>query len=196
MDIFEPDHTLFKNNYDSGKPQLLYTTLSADLHTPVSILLRFKKEKFSFLFESVEKGSNKGRYSVLGIKPDLVWKCQNKKCSIKKIFKGKESIINEEDISPIKSLKKLFSRNKFKIPDNLPPMSSGLFGYLGYDMIKYFEKIDLKNEDDLKLPESIFVRPTIMLIFDNVSDKLFIIKTIWPNQISANRTFELSKCSN
>ena len=72
MDIFRPDKKLFKKNYDSGKPQLLYSILSADLNTPVSVLLKFKKEKYSFLLESVEKGSNKGRYSVLGIKPDLI----------------------------------------------------------------------------------------------------------------------------
>ena len=189
MDIFRPDKKLFKKNYDSGKPQLLYSILSADLNTPVSVLLKFKKEKYSFLLESVEKGSNKGRYSVLGIKPDLIWKCKDKECQIEQTINKKKSTHIEKNLTPIESLKLLFKKNKFKIPENLPPMSSGLFGYLGYDMIKYFENINLNNKDDLNLPESIFIRPTIMVIFDNVSDKLFIINTVWPNSDNSEKAF-------
>ena len=189
MDIFRPDKKLFKKNYDSGKPQLLYSILSADLNTPVSVLLKFKKERYSFLLESVEKGSNKGRYSVLGIKPDLIWKCKDKECQIEQTINKKKSTHIEKNRTPIESLKLLFKKNKFKIPENLPPMSSGLFGYLGYDMIKYFENINLNNNDDLNLPESIFIRPTIMIIFDNVSDKLFIINTVWPNSDNSEKAF-------
>ena len=189
MDIFRPDKKLFKKNYDSGKPQLLYSILSADLNTPVSVLLKFKKERYSFLLESVEKGSNKGRYSVLGIKPDLIWKCKDKECQIEQTINKKKSTHVEKKLTPIESLKLLFKKNKFKIPENLPPMSSGLFGYLGYDMIKYFENINLNNKDDLNLPESIFIRPTIMVIFDNVSDKLFIINTVWPNSDNSEKAF-------
>ena len=85
MEIFTTDHKVFKKKYDTGQPQLLFTTLSGDLYTPVSTLLKFKKEKYSFLFESVEKGNNKGRYSFLGLKPDLIWKCKDNKCVIKNI---------------------------------------------------------------------------------------------------------------
>lgn len=180
MEIFNPNNEEFKKKYNKGIPQLLYTDLSADLHTPVTTLLKFKNEKYSFLFESVEKGNKRGRYSVIGLKPDLIWECKKNVCTIKKITQ-KERRILDRNLSPIESLKKLFSENKFKIPKNLPPMSSGLFGYLGYDMIKYFENIEFNNKDNLNLPDSIFIRPSIMIIFDNVSDKLFIIKTIWPS---------------
>ena len=191
MEIFTTDHKVFKKKYDTGKPQLLFTTLSGDLYTPVSTLLKFKKEKYSFLFESVEKGNNKGRYSFLGLKPDLIWECKDNKCVIKNI---KEKItLNNNSKSPLDSLKKLFKDNKFKIPENLPPMSAGLFGYLGYDMIQYFEKLDFKNIDSLKLPDSIFIRPTIMLVFDNVSDKLYIVRTVWPNSIEASKVLLSAK---
>ena len=80
MEAFSPNHKIFKKKYDSGKPQVLFTTLSADLYTPVSTLLKFKNLKYTFLFESVEKGNNKGRYSFLGIEPDLIWECKDKKC--------------------------------------------------------------------------------------------------------------------
>tara|TARA_X000000950_G_scaffold285064_2_gene389789 strand:- start:46863 stop:48368 length:1506 start_codon:yes stop_codon:yes gene_type:complete len=181
MDIFNPKNEEFKKKYNKGIPQLLYTDFSADLHTPVSTLLKFRHEKYSFLFESVEKGNKRGRYSVIGLKPDLIWECKNNVCTIEKVLERKKKKI-DDTFTPIESLKKLFSENKFNIPKNLPPMSSGLFGYLGYDMISHFENIEFNNQDDLKLPDSIFIRPSIMIIFDNVSDKLFVIKTIWPSK--------------
>ena len=192
MEIFNSDHEKFQKKYDLGKPQLLFTSLSADLITPVSILIKFEKEKYSFLFESVEKGNNRGRYSLIGLKPDLIWTCSNNNCEIERVFEGKRTK-KKISTTPIESLKELFSENKFTIPDELPPMSSGLFGYLGYEMIKHFEKVDLNNFDTLNLPDSIFIRPSIMLIFDNVSDKLFIIKTVWPQKQSAKKVFENSK---
>ena len=189
MEIFNPDLQLFKKKYEKGVPQLLYTSLSADIYTPVSTLLKFKNEKYSFLFESVEKGNKRGRYSVIGVRPDLIWKCQNNKSFIEKKNSKKTIITEDRKNSPISSLKSFFASNKFTIPKNLPPMSSGLFGYIGYDMIKYFEKIDLNNLDQLKLPDSIFIRPSIMIIFDNVNDKLFIIKTLWPSNETSKKAF-------
>ncbi|MBH43674.1 MAG: anthranilate synthase component I, partial [Rickettsiales bacterium] len=188
MEAFSPNHKIFKKIYDSGKPQVLFTTLSADLYTPVSTLIKFKNHKYTFLFESVEKGNNKGRYSFLGIEPDLIWECKNKKCLVRNLKENTVDKIKNE--TPIESLRKFFLKNKFVIPKNLPPMSSGLFGYIGYDMIQNFENIDLKNIDDLNIPDSIFIRPTLMLIFDNVSDKLYIVKSIWPASSRAEIVLE------
>ena len=190
MEAFSPNHKIFKKKYDSGKPQVLFTTLSADLYTPVSTLLKFKNLKYTFLFESVEKGNNKGRYSFLGIEPDLIWECKDKKCLIRNLKERTIQKIKNE--TPIESLRKFFLKNKFIIPKNLPPMSAGLFGYIGYDMIQNFENINLKNEDDLNIPDSIFVRPTLMLIFDNVSDKLYVVKSIWPDSSEAKIVLEKS----
>ena len=191
MDIFNPNIDKFIVNYNLGKPQLLYAMLSADLHTPVSTMIRLKKEKYIFLYESVENGNNRGRYSAIGINPDLIWECKNNKCFTKNFNKKKK--IKKHRSPPILSLKKLFKNNKFKIPKNLPPMSSGLFGYLGYEMISNIENLKLKNKDDLNLPDSIFIRPTVMLIFDNVCDTLFIIKTIWPSDEKADFFYKKSE---
>ena len=81
MNILKPDLNLFKKNYDSGKKQGLYTSFAADVHTPISSIIKLEKEKYLFLFESVEKGTQKGRYSVIGLKPDFIWQCNNGKCS-------------------------------------------------------------------------------------------------------------------
>jgi len=182
MDIFNPNFNNFKKKYILSRPQLLYTALSADLYTPVSTLIKFQKEKYIFLFESVEKGNHRGRYSAIGIKPDLIWECKNNESFLKQVSENKICSVIKNKFSPIQSLKKLFKKNKFKIPEYLPPMSSGLFGYLGYEMISHFEEINFKNKDILKLPDSIFIRPSLMLIFDNIKDNLFIIKTVWPEK--------------
>ena len=89
MDILKPDLKLFKEKYDSGVKQVLFTSFAADVHTPISSLLKLEKEKYLFLFESVERGSQKGRYSVIGVKPDLIWECKN---GISKIKKSNEDI--------------------------------------------------------------------------------------------------------
>ena len=82
MNIFQPDNSLFKRNYNSGLDQIIFASFTADLQTPVSVLIKLTKEKFKFLFESVEKGSQKGRYSVIGLKPDIIWECTDNKCNI------------------------------------------------------------------------------------------------------------------
>ena len=139
-----------------------------------------QKEKYLFLFESVERGSQKGRYSVIGLKPDLIWECKD---GISKIKKTNEKLVRKKVYSdPLDSLRKVIEKNKLKIPHKLPSIACGLFGYLGYEMIKYFENVEMIKKDRLNLPESIFIRPSLTLVFDNVNDKLYISKIISPNQ--------------
>ena len=191
MDIFKPDLKLFKEKYDSGVKQVLFTSFAADVHTPISSLLKLEKEKYLFLFESVERGSQKGRYSVIGLKPDLIWECKD---GISKIKKSNEDIIRKKiNSDPLDNLRKIIEENKLKIPHNLPSIACGLFGYLGYEMIKYFENVKMIKKDMLDLPESIFIRPSLTLVFDNVNDKLYISKIISPNQKKALETFKLAE---
>ncbi len=190
MDILQPDIDLFKKNYMAGKKQVLYASFASDVHTPVSSLLKLQKEKYLFLFESVEKGSQKGRYSVIGLKPDLIWECKGNICKINEVHKKKES---DKTASPLSSLRNFFKKHKFQMPDNLPSISSGFFGFLGYEMIRHFENVDLSKVDDLDLPESVFIRPSITLVFDNVSDNLIITKLVSPNNRSYKNSFENAK---
>ena len=191
MDILKPDLKLFKEKYDSGIKQVLFTSFAADVHTPISSLLKLEKEKYLFLFESVERGSQKGRYSVIGLKPDLIWECKD---GISKIKKSNEDIITKKiNSDPLDNLRKIIEENKLKIPHNLPSIACGLFGYLGYEMIKYFENVEMIKKDKLDLPESIFIRPSLTLVFDNVNDKLYISKIISPNKKKALETFKLAE---
>ena len=144
MDIFKPDLDLFKKNYELGQRQVVFSSFPADVHTPVSSLIKLEKEDYVFLFESVEKGSQKGRYSVIGLKPDLIWECKDNKCKV--IDKNLKKKISETNTTPLKSLRNLIKNNKFKTSNQVPSISSGLFGYMGYEMIQYFERIDLKKK--------------------------------------------------
>ena len=129
MDINQPELELFKKNYIAGKNQLLFHTFAADVHTPVSALIKLKEEDYTFLFESVEKGSQKGRYSVIGLKPDLIWECKNNISKFKDLNISSKSKILKTD--PLDSLKNLFNSNNLKLPNIIPSISSGFFGTMG-----------------------------------------------------------------
>ena len=100
---------------------------------------------------------------------------------------------SDKTTSPLSSLRNFFKKHKFQMPDNLPSISSGFFGFLGYEMIRHFENVDLSKVDDLDLPESVFIRPSITLVFDNVSDKLIITKLVSPNNRSYKNSFDNAK---
>ena len=191
MDLNNPDFKVFQKNYNNGKDQLLFLSFAADVHTPVSALIKLKNEKYTFLFESVEKGSQKGRYSVIGIKPDLIWECKNNICKFKNLnLSSKKKIM---DTTPLESLKILLNNNKINLPKNIPSISTGLFGYMGYEMIQYFENIKLNKDNNLNLPDSIFIRPSITLVFDNVNDKLFVTKLVSKNHLNSSDSLKLAK---
>ncbi len=191
MNIDNSDYKLFQKNYISGKKQLLFLSFAADVHTPVSAILKLKNEKYTFLFESVEKGSRKGRYSVIGLKPDIIWECKNNKCSYRNLNNSKKVEIIKQN--PLDSLKKLMSENKLVLPTQIPSISTGLFGYMGYEMIQFFENIDLKKKNYLDLPDSIFIRPSITLVFDNVNDRLLITKLVCKNSLKPKEAFNKAK---
>ena len=191
MDINKPDFKQFQKNYNSGKQQLLFYSFAADVHTPVSSLIKLKNEEYTFLFESVEKGSQKGRYSVIGIKPDLIWECKDNISTYKNInLSNKTKILKK---NPLSSLIDLMKDNKIKMPPNVPSIATGLFGYMGYEMIQFFENVNLKKENHLNLPDSIFIRPSITLVFDNVNDRLFVSKLVCKSNLSSGQSFNKAK---
>lgn len=191
MDIYKPDFRQFQKSYISGKHQILFHSFAADVHTPVSSLIKLKNEKYTFLFESVEKGSHKGRYSVIGIKPDLIWECKNNVCTYKNINVSNKTQILKTN--PLTSLIDLMKKNKIKMPHNIPSIATGLFGYMGYEMIQFFENVNLNKKNYLNLPDSIFIRPSITLVFDNVNDRLFVSKLVCKSNLSPRKSFENAK---
>ena len=170
----------FIDDYNLGIPQIIQKELIADIETPISTFLKISKnEKYSFLLESVEGGDQRGRFSLLGCDPDIIWKIENNEVFV-------ESLNHELDLNflskePIKSLKEIINFSKIEVNIESPPFPI-LVGYLGYPMIQYMEKIELKNEDTINIPDALMVRPRLVAVFDNIKDTINIMTSIYPDK--------------
>ena len=187
------DKELFFKKYNKNIPQIIKHQFIADTETPVSALLKiFNKAKYSFLLESVEGGEQRGRYSLLGGYPDLIWKVYKGKVTIEKLNKATDiSKLNNK--MPIDSLKELLNFSKIKNDTTDVPYPV-LVGYLGYPMIQYMEKISLNNPDTLKIPEAVMIRPKLVAVFDNIKDTINIMASIYPSKnITAIKAFNDAK---
>ena len=192
METFPAHNDAFDKTYDAGSAQLVWTRLVADLETPVSAMLKLAKgAPNSVLFESVEGGETRGRYSIIGLRPDLIWKSQNGEVSINRKALTDEDAFELSDVAPLISFRELVEACQLEVPYPLPPMSSGLFGYMGYDMVRQMEHLPKINPDPVGIADSIFLRPTIVAVFDGVTGELTIVSPIWPDKtIAAEVAYE------
>ncbi len=176
-----PDFQTFEAAYDRGQAQVVWTTLVADLETPVSAMLKLADGRpNSFLLESVEGGAIRGRYSFIGMKPDLIWRCRDKKAEINRQARFDPDAFEPCQGNALDSLRALLAESRIDLPLDLPPMAAGLFGYMSYDMIRLMEDIPDSNPDPLDIPESLFIRPTVMAIFDSILDLVTVVTTVRP----------------
>jgi anthranilate synthase component 1 len=181
--VIQPAYAAFAADYDQGRAQLVYTRLVADMETPVSAFLKLGEGKDNaFLLESVQGGETRGRYSIIGLKPDLVWRCQNGGAEINRNALGDAARFTAESAKPLESLRALIKEVRVTVPAGLPPMATGLFGYLGYDMARQVEDLPNPPPDTLGLPDAILLRPTITAIFDSVKDEIILITPVWPDK--------------
>jgi anthranilate synthase component 1 len=191
-----PSKDAFTQNFQHGLSQLVWTTCPADLDTPVSAVLRLKEEgKPIFLLESVEKGEIRGRYSVIGLMPDVIWRCKGNKAEMAFCETMDESQFKPCKEDALTSFRNLYEASKIDTPEGLPPMAEGLIGYMGYDMVKLMETLPDSKPDAIGIPDSCFMRPKVMVIFDAVTDRIFIITTIWAdnNRTSADAAYDAAK---
>ena len=169
-----PSLDAFRAAYDSGGA-LVWTRRIADLETPVSAALKLGADKpGAFLLESVQGGEFRGRYSIIGVKPDLVWRVREGRAEISRGGFGPTSFRAQRD-APLKSLRKLLKRSALTIPPELPPMAAGLFGYIGYDIVRFVERLPDKASDPLGTPDALLVRPTVVIVFDNVKGEILLV---------------------
>jgi anthranilate synthase component 1 len=179
----EPDFPAFQRAYDAGRPQAIHARLIADLETPVSAYLKLASGRDNaFLLESVQGGEARGRYSIIGLKPDLIWRCRDGKAEINRSARADVDKFEPAELAdkPLESLRRLVRATQMELPRSLPPMAVGLFGYLGYDMVRLIEKLGDVPPDPLNLPDAILLRPTIVAIFDNVKDEIVVVSPAWP----------------
>ncbi|HEY2876751.1 MAG TPA: anthranilate synthase component I [Reyranella sp.] len=190
-----PEFDAFAHAYDGGKPQLVWTKLVADLETPVSAYLKLADGRAnSFLLESVEGGSVRGRYSIIGFKPDVIWRCTKNKAEINRRARVDAHTFEPLDGRPLETLRALIGECQMELPKGLPPMASGLFGFLGYDMVRDMERLPDNNPDPIGLPDAIMVRPTLICIFDRLEDNVTLVTPVWPQQgTSARAAYEAAQ---
>ena len=180
MDL-SPAEPTFTANYNAGHAQVVWTELPADLDTPVSVMLKLGQDQpFTALLESVQGGAVRGRYSFIAHAPDLVWRCNGQSAEICRTPSQRPLIFTREPKATLDSWRALVAETRIKLPDNLPPMSAGLHGYMGYDTIRLVENIPDKNPDTIGIPEGMFMRPTITVIFDNVKDLMTVVTPVYP----------------
>ena len=187
-----PSKKIISDLYVAGKPQVAWTTLIADLETPVSAMLKLADGRSnSFLLESVEGGKVRGRFSIIGMNPDIIWKFKKKTAQINRRARIDASEFETCPEEPMQSLRALVSESRIELPKNLPPMASGLFGYMGYDSVRLSEDIPDRNPDDLMVPDGLFLRPSLICIFDRLEDIVTIVTPIWPDSgVSADSAYE------
>ena len=173
----------FAKTYNEGKPQAVWTRLIADLETPVSAMLKLGADKpMSFLLESVEGGAVRGRYSVLGFDPDIIWRATGDQAEINRNPGRSPDKFAKCKGGTLKALRTLLEDSRIDLPDSLPPMALGVFGYMGYDMVRLIEELPEPNPDPIAIPEAVLIRPTLMAIFDNVKDEITVVTPVRPNK--------------
>jgi anthranilate synthase component 1 len=179
----EPSESAFAERYGRGQAQVVWTTLVADLETPVSAFLKLGGAKpMSFLLESVEGGAVRGRHSIIGIEPDLIWHSNGRKAEVNRNARTKPDAFAPCPDAPLAALRALIAESRIELPDSLPPMAAGVFGYLGYDMVRLMEELPPANPDPIGIPDAVLVRPTIIVVFDAVKDSITIVTPVRPEK--------------
>jgi anthranilate synthase component I len=190
-----PGFAAFRASYAENRGTLVWSSGVADLETPVAAFLKLAHGKpFSFLLESIEGGAARGRYSIIGMRPDLIWRCRDGKAEINRHASAAPHAFTPDPRPALDSLRALIAETRLEVPPHLPPMTGGLVGYLGYDMVRLMERLAEKNQDRLGLPQALLIRPTLFAIFDNVNADLTLAAPVYPDpDISAETAWETAQ---
>jgi anthranilate synthase component 1 len=176
-----PAFETFKAAYDAGQPQVVHLRLVDDLETPVSAYLKIGHGRpYAFLFESVEGGAWRGRYSIVAMKPDLVWRCLGDQAEISEGADLEAGVFKPQAGGALDSLRDLIGRSRINLPPELPPMAAGVFGAIGYDMVRLVEPLPDVNPDPLGLPDSVMTRPSIVAVFDSIGQEIVLTTAARP----------------
>ena len=162
------------------KPALVWRKRIADTETPVSAALKlFEAERGDFILESVEGGETRGRHSLIGLAPDLVFRAQGQKAEINREWLTNREAFEPEALPALDALRALATQCRMDVPAELPPALACLVGYFGYETIGLVEKLPRAAQSSLELPDMLFVRPTVILVFDRLKDEMFLVSPVW-----------------
>ena len=181
-ELAEPAYDVFAADYEAGRACLVSIRLVGDLETPVSAFLKLSRgrEGNAFLLESVEGGATRGRYSMIGLDPDVIFRVKGGTAEINRDARRDASAFAPCDKPPLEALRQLIAESAAPRREDLPPMAAGVFGYLGYDMVRQMERLAPAKEDKIGVPDAVLLRPTIMVVFDSVRDELCVVTPVRP----------------
>lgn len=190
----EPGFPAFAEIYGAGRAQVVWTRLIDDLENPVSAYLKIGHgSPYAFLFESVEGGAWRGRYSVIALKPDLVWRCRGDAAEIAEGGDIGAGRFTAQAGGALDSLRDLVAASRLDLPAGLPPMTAGVFGAVGYDMIRLVERLPGVNPDTMGLPDAVMIRPSVVAVFDGIAQEILLATTVRPGAPSAEAAWEAAR---
>jgi len=170
----------------SGRPALVWRSQVADTETPVAAALRlFEPGRGDFLLESVEGGATRGRYSLIGLAPDLVFRARDGRAEVNRRWRADRDAFTPLAEPPLAALRTLVAACRADVPAELPRALACLVGYFGYETVGLVERLPVPDADPLGLPDMVFVRPTVILAFDRLADRLFLVAPAWPDAARA-----------
>ena len=173
-------YSAFAAQYEAGASQIVFRRVVADLETPIGTYLKLAEgRRHSFLLESVQDGSTVGRYSMIGLLPDIVLRVEQGRASINRNALVKPDAFEPLDAPPLEALRALVAESRIAVPEGLPSTAAGIYGYLGYDMVRFMEKLPDSKPDTLGLPDAILMRPSILAIFDTLKDELYLTAPVY-----------------
>lgn len=174
-----------------GEPAFVWCKLVADTITPVGAAANlFEPGRGDFLLESVEGGEVRGRYSIIGLDPDLVFRASGNDCEINRQWRAGSDRFEALAGGSLGELRRLVAECRVDVPEALPKALSCLVGYFGYETIGLVEKLPRAPESPLGLPDMLFVRPGLILVFDRLGEELFCIAPLWPSDVAPARAIE------
>jgi anthranilate synthase component 1 len=175
-----PSFDAFARAFEAGENQVVHARLAADLDTPVSLMLKLTGgARDSFLLESVTGGEVRGRYSMIGMKPDLIWQCDGTTSRLNRAARFDTDSFEDQTGAPLTNLRALIAESRIALPEDLPAASAGLFGYLGYDMIRLVEHLPDTPPDTLGLPDAVLLRPSVVAVLDGVKGEVTVVAPAW-----------------
>jgi anthranilate synthase component 1 len=182
----------FAAAYDRGRAQIVFRRVVADLETPVGAYLKLSEgRRNTFLLESVQDGATRGRYSMIGFDPDIILRVEAGKASINRNAGLAGGLFEQVSQPPLDVLRALVAESQADIPPGLPSTAAGIYGYLGYEMVRLMERLPDRHDRGLDLPDALLMRPTMLAVFDTVKDELYLTAPVYVRRgVSARQAWE------
>jgi anthranilate synthase component I len=182
----------FAEGYAAGRAQIVFRRVVADLETPIGAYLKLAEgRRNTFLLESVQDGATRGRYSMIGLEPDVILKVEKGKATINRNAGFEPDAFSPIDTPPLEALRALVAESQSEVPAGLPSTAAGIYGYLGYDMVRLMEVLPDDNPDPLGFPDAILMRPSVLAVFDTLKDELYLTAPVYVREgVTAKQAWE------